>query len=175
MKIKTVVYLWAFILLWVSGCGTAQFTKIVPVTPTNIPVITPFSYRPVLPLNDISNDIAEQNLREEIARKLTHAWLDYFLQEDLPSKVRLQEYFILSVSVPAEWQIDISDPDNQFRAEIRFGVKILEPLYNAWYAGGGTVSEDHLWVIRTEHPLVIREDDEFTFWWDWYDFPTPVP
>jgi hypothetical protein len=173
MKIKTLVYVWAFMILWVSGCGAVESTKNVQSTPANVPIIIidPFLYRPVLPLNDVS----EPNLREEIARKLTHAWLDYFLQKDLPDKVRLQEYFILHVAVPDEWQIDIPDPSNQFRAEIWFGVKISEPLYNAWYAGGGTVSEDHMWVIRTEYPLVVRENDEYTFWWDWYDLPPPVP
>lgn len=174
MKIKTLVYLWAFIIFWVSGCGAEQSIRNVPSTPTNVPIFDPFLYRPVLPLKDISNDISEQNLREEIARKLTHAWLGYFLQENLPDRVKLREYFILSVSVPDEWQIDIPDPDNQFRAEIRFGVKISEPLYNAWYAGGATVSEDHLWVIRTEHPLVVRDGDIYIFHWDWYA-PAPAP
>jgi len=138
--------------------------------------VVPSSYLPSLPLSVISGDTSEQGVREEIVRELATAWLDYFTREDLPNRVRLEEYRIRSVAIlDQERGCPPGIHKEEFRAEIIFDAKISDVLYNPWLAGGGSLSEDHLWIIgKGVYPLVFRDRDIYTWSWDW-SCTTPAP
>lgn len=195
-----ITYLWALtgLSLITSGCKAPVSTDVptetlevfispvpiatgedyIPLVPnqTEAAYIPPFAYKATIPVTDIAGQKADPGYKEEVAKGLAIKWLDYYTGEDLPNRVRLQEYFIISVTIPDEWQICLLNTEKEFRAEINFRVKVSEIFYNPWYAGGGAVSEDFLWVTKTTYPLIVQEGDNYAMVFDGFNHcNTPVP
>lgn len=175
-----------------SNAVTTDTPEEIPNTPVNSPTlpaviplvpnqnevayIPPFAYIAAIPAVDIVSNEADPGYKEKIAKSLAIKWLDYYIGEDLPNRVRLQEYTIISVTVPNEWQLCLLDTEKEFRAKIHFRVKLSEIYYNPWYAGGGAVSEDFLWVTRTNYPFIVQEGDNYIMVFDGLNHcHTPVP
>ncbi len=151
---------------------------VIPLVPnqTEVAYIPPFAYIAAIPAVDIVSNEADPGHREEIAQRLVIKWLVYYTGEDLPNRVRLQEYTIISVTVPDELQFCVSDTEKEFRAKIHFRVKLLEIYYNPWHAGGGEASDDLLWVTRSHTPLIVQEGDNYVMVFDGVHYcNTPVP
>ena len=151
---------------------------VIPLVPnqTEVAYIPPFAYIAAIPEVDIVSNEADPEHKEEITKRLVIKWLDYYTGENLPNRIRLQEYSIISITVPDELQFCVSDTEKEFRAKIHFRVKLSEIYYNPWYAGGGTVSEDFLWINRTHTPLIVQEGDNYVMVFDGVHYcNTPVP
>jgi hypothetical protein len=162
----------------ISPIPIATGEDYIPLVPnqTEVAYVPPFAYKTIVPAVDIDSNEANPEHKVEIAKSLAIRWLDYYTGENLPNRVRLQEYSIISVTVPNEWQLCLLDAEKEFRAEIHFRVKLSEIYYNPWCSGGGTVSEDFLWVTRTHHPLIVQEGDNYVMVFDGFNHcHTPVP
>ncbi len=144
-------------------------SAVIPLVPnqTDKPFIRP--PMPVMPLSDIPGDTTTPETRILIASRLAVIWLDSYTRKDLPDRIRLQEYRIRDVEIfkgPLECLPGVHQ--DEFRIEIELDAKIVDYLYNPWFAGSGNFDFDSMWIVgKTLNPIVFREGNTYTWDWDW--------
>ena len=162
-QLQKIISFSAVIGMFLTACNNPQNTHISPTvsatpfvvfesvstaTPTEIPIPTPIpaknGWTPEF-IATLSNTIASQYTREEIASMLFTQWLDHFATANADSRSRLDEYELIKVEIPTNLTFLVKEKDVEFVATFVFSVKPFVYMYSNWNAGNG-VSKDNIWI-----------------------------
>ncbi|MFZ5920832.1 MAG: hypothetical protein ACOYY3_07255 [Chloroflexota bacterium] len=93
--------------------------------------------------------------QQEIAEALFTSWLTHFKdvgQED--ARYKIDDYEVIQVTIPEELQSCSNKLGAEFVATGIFSVKPTDKLASGWFAGGGNISDDQLWITKS-HDVAI--------------------
>jgi hypothetical protein len=183
MQKQKLISIFAFIILncLFASCArpdliptpSPENTKIFPTLP-NDPTPgspTPTIYvSPIAPVSELGSfipsilaDSVSKETYEKITERLMTQWLDYFqtvITPDSPS--RLEEYEILEVIVPPEWQHLVAEQPDAFVAEVIFSVRPVHSPSPDWIAGNGNIGEDNWINNKSLFMIVMKSEGVYT-------------
>ncbi|GEM_PF-5851953 len=102
--------------------------------------------------------------QQEIAEALFTNWLTHFKdvgQED--ARYKIDDYEVIQVTIPEELQSCSNKLRAEFVATGIFSVKPTDKLASGWFAGGGNISDDQLWITKS-HDVAILLDNGVYSW-----------
>lgn len=153
-----------FLVLILTTCGSEPNNQALPsnLTPdlTASPDYRPEikSYRVDLPIKSLEN-----LPQEEIATRLFNAWLEQFKSESVDIRIRLQDFKIQKVTIPAEFQYCTKKLGMDFIPTVQFSVLPSRAPAPDWDAGSG-MSGDNNWIInKITYIGIFKTTDSYSF------------